>query len=77
MHLLIVPTKLIQRLSAATPADEPILGHLLSSANVVAKKLHLAAGFRLVINNGPHACESVPHLHVHLLAQRQMTWPPG
>jgi histidine triad (HIT) family protein len=77
VHLLIVPKKLIQRLSAATPADEPILGHLLSVANVVANKLNLAAGFRLVINTGPHACESVPHLHVHLLAQRQMTWPPG
>ena len=77
VHLLIVPKKPIPRVSEATPADEPVLGHLLYVANLVAKKLNLAAGFRLVINNGPHACESVPHLHVHLLAQRQMTWPPG
>lgn len=77
VHLLIVPKTLIARVSAATPADEPVLGHLLQVAAQLAQKLNLSAGFRLVINNGPHACESVPHLHVHLLAGRQMTWPPG
>ncbi|MDB6093525.1 MAG: histidine triad protein [Verrucomicrobia bacterium] len=77
VHLLIVPKQLIVRVSETSPADEPTLGHLVAVAGIVAKKLHLAQGFRLVINNGPHACESVPHLHVHLLAQRQMTWPPG
>jgi histidine triad (HIT) family protein len=77
VHLLIIPKKLIARVSAATPADEPVLGHLLQVAAQLAQKLNLSAGFRLVINNGPHACESVPHLHVHLLAGRQMTWPPG
>ena len=77
VHLLIVPKKPIARVSEATTADEPVLGHLLVVAKLVAKKLQLTEGFRLVINNGPHACESVPHLHVHLLAKRQMTWPPG
>ncbi|MEY2879415.1 MAG: hypothetical protein RLZZ15_1795 [Verrucomicrobiota bacterium] len=77
VHLLIVPKQLIRRVGEAAPADAPVLGHLLAVACVVAKKLQLAAGFRLVINNGPHACESVPHLHIHLLAGRQMTWPPG
>jgi histidine triad (HIT) family protein len=77
VHLLIVPKALIPRVSEARPADEAVLGHLVYVANLVAKKLQLADGFRLVINNGPHACESVPHLHVHLLAKRQMTWPPG
>jgi Diadenosine tetraphosphate (Ap4A) hydrolase and other HIT family hydrolases len=76
-HLLIVPKKLIPRVGEATPADEALLGHLLVTAGLVAKKLNLAQGFRIVINNGPHACESVPHLHVHLIAGRQMTWPPG
>ncbi len=76
-HLLIVPKKLIPRVGEASPSDESILGHLLVTAGAVAKKLNLSAGFRIVINNGPHACESVPHLHVHLLAGRQMTWPPG
>ena len=77
VHLLIVPKKPIARVTETTPADEPVLGHLIYVANLVAKKLQLADGFRLVINNGPHALESVPHLHIHLLAKRQMTWPPG
>jgi histidine triad (HIT) family protein len=77
VHLLIVPKQLIARVSEATPADEPVLGHLLVTAATLAKKLNLAEGFRIVINNGPYGCESVPHLHVHLLAKRQMTWPPG
>lgn len=77
VHLLIVPKKLIPRVAEATPDDERVLGHLVLVAGIVAKKLNLAQGFRLVINNGPHASESVPHLHVHLLAKRQMSWPPG
>ena len=77
VHLLIVPKKVIPRVSDATPTDQAVLGHLLLVAGSVAKKLNLAQGFRIVINSGPHACESVPHLHVHLLARRQMTWPPG
>lgn len=77
VHLLIVPKKLIPRVGEASATDEGILGHLLVTAGTVAKKLGLSNGFRIVINNGPDACESVPHLHVHLLAKRQMTWPPG
>jgi len=77
VHLLIVPKRPIARLDGAGPGDAPLLGHLLLTAAAVAKKLGLANGYRLVINNGPDACESVPHLHVHLLAKRQMTWPPG
>ncbi len=77
VHLLIIPKQPITRVSETTPADEAVLGHLIYVANVLAKKLQLSHGFRLVINNGPHASESVPHLHVHLLAKRQMNWPPG
>jgi histidine triad (HIT) family protein len=77
VHLLIVPKKVIPRIGEAKPEDQAILGHLLLVAGSVARKLELAHGFRLVINHGTHACESVPHLHIHLLAQRQMTWPPG
>jgi histidine triad (HIT) family protein len=77
VHLLIVPKKPIVRISETTEADGPVLGHLLVVAGTMAKKLNLGAGFRVVINNGPHASESVPHLHVHVLAGRQMNWPPG
>jgi histidine triad (HIT) family protein len=77
VHLLIIPKKVIPRVEAATAADQPMLGHLFLVAGQLAKKLDLANGFRLVVNNGPDASESVPHLHVHLLAKRQMNWPPG
>ncbi len=77
VHLLIIPKQPIPRVGEATAADQAVLGHLLLVAGTVAKKLNLAEGFRLVVNHGPHACESVPHLHIHLLAKRQMTWPPG
>jgi histidine triad (HIT) family protein len=77
VHLLIVPKKPIPRLAAAVPADEAVLGHLLVVAGELAAKLKLEKGFRIVVNSGPDACESVPHVHVHLLAKRQMTWPPG
>ncbi len=77
VHLLLIPKKLIPRIGEASAADASVLGHLLATARIVAEKLGLAGGYRLVINNGPDACESVPHLHVHLLAGRTMTWPPG
>jgi histidine triad (HIT) family protein len=77
VHLLIIPKQVIPRVGEAAATDEAVLGHLLVTAGVVAKKLNLARGFRLVVNHGPDACESVPHLHVHLLAGRQLNWPPG
>jgi histidine triad (HIT) family protein len=77
VHLLIIPKQVISRVGDAVSTDEAVLGHLLLTAGAVAKKLQLARGFRLVINNGPDACESVPHLHVHLLAKRHLVWPPG
>jgi histidine triad (HIT) family protein len=77
VHLLIIPKKAIPRVSEMSAADEAVVGHLFLVASLLAKKLQLADGFRLVINNGPHACETIPHLHVHMLAMRQMTWPPG
>lgn len=77
VHLLIIPKQPIVRIGETKPADEAVLGHLLAVAGVVAKKLNLGGGFRLVINNGPDAGEAVPHLHVHLLAGRKLAWPPG
>ncbi|OYV48853.1 MAG: hypothetical protein B7X06_00495 [Verrucomicrobia bacterium 21-51-4] len=65
------------RLAEAADTDGPLLGHLMLVAQKMAAKLGLSNGFRLVINNGRHAGESVPHLHIHLLAGRPMQWPPG
>lgn len=77
VHVLIVPKKLIPRVAEAETADQAVLGHLLLTAKLMAAQLGLANGFRVVINNGPDGCESVPHLHVHLLGKRQLQWPPG
>ena len=77
-HVLIVPKKPIPNIAAAKPEDEKALGHLLLKAAEVADKLGLGqSGFRLVINNGPDAGESVPHLHCHILGGRALAWPPG
>lgn len=78
VHVLIIPRKPIPRIGLAEEADEALLGHLLITAAKVARSEGLAEnGYRLVINNGPHGGEAVPHLHVHLLGGRQLTWPPG
>lgn len=77
VHVIVFPKKPVPRLAEATAADQLLLGHLLLTAAAVARQLELAQGFRVVINNGPHGGESVPHLHVHVLGQRPMTWPPG
>ena len=76
-HILVVPKKPIPRVSAASPEDEGLLGHLLLTAAKIAKTENLADGFRIVINNGSHGGETVPHLHVHLLGGRHLAWPPG
>ncbi|MEY2555200.1 MAG: histidine triad family protein, partial [Verrucomicrobiota bacterium] len=58
--------------------DRAILGKLLLVAGELAKKLGIEqSGYRVVINSGPDAGESVPHLHVHLLGKRALAWPPG
>ncbi|MDR2200787.1 MAG: HIT domain-containing protein [Puniceicoccales bacterium] len=75
-HVLIIPRKRIPRIGDAESQDESILGHLLLTAKAFAKKYNLNQGFRIVINNGPDALETVPHLHLHLLGGKLMAWPP-
>src|ERR1700704_388436 len=76
MHVLIVPKRVIPCLAEAKPEDHRVLGHLLLKAAELAVKLGVKeTGYRLVINNGPDAGESVPHLHCHLLGGRAMAWP--
>ena len=78
VHVLIVPKKVIPRIADAAPDDHKVLGHLLLKAAEVARQMNLTqTGYRLVINNGPDAGESVPHLHCHILGGRQLGWPPG
>ncbi len=77
VHLLIIPKQLIGGVDKAAPGDEAVIGHLIVVAGAMAKKLGLTNGYRLVLNSGPDAGESVPHLHVHMLGRRQLNWPPG
>ena len=78
VHVLIVPKRVIPRVDDATSNDQAVLGHLLVKAAQVARDLGLAkTGYRLVINNGRDAGESVPHLHCHILGGRGLGWPPG
>src|SRR5436309_3424359 len=72
VHVLIVPKKVIPRLAAAKETDRAVLGKLLMIAGELAKKLGIEeSGYRVVVNSGPDAGESVPHLHVHLLGKRE------
>ncbi len=78
VHVLIVPRQVIPRIGAASPGDAELLGKLLLAAAEIARTLGIAdSGYRVVINNGRDAGETVPHLHVHLLGGREMQWPPG
>jgi histidine triad (HIT) family protein len=70
-HLLIIPRKPIAKVADATPEDQAILGHLLLKAGDIARQLGVSDAFRLVINNGAGAGQTVFHLHVHLLANKK------
>jgi histidine triad (HIT) family protein len=76
-HVLLIPKKEIDRLSAAGGEDQALLGHLMLAAGKVARQLGVDDAFRLVVNNGAEAGQSVFHLHLHIIAGRPMGWPPG
>lgn len=76
-HVLLIPKKEIVKLSDAGAADQAVLGHLLLAAGKIARQLGVADAFRLVVNNGAEAGQSVFHLHLHILAGRKLRWPPG
>ncbi len=83
IHVLVVPKKHIANVSEATADDQVALGELFLAAKAVAEKEGLlpkdggGGGYRLVVNNGPDAGQSVFHIHVHVLGGRGLSWPPG
>ena len=78
VHVLIIPKRPLARIGEATGDDALLLGRMLTAAPEIARALGVAeSGYRLVINNGRDAGESVPHLHIHLLGGRPLAWPPG
>lgn len=76
-HVLLVPKQEISRLADAGDTDQALLGHLLLAAGKVARQLGVDDAFRLVVNNGADAGQTVFHLHLHILAGRPLRWPPG
>ena len=77
-HLLVIPKKHLQSMESVTSQDTNIIGHTILVARDLARKQgHKKEGYRLVINTGPDAGQSVFHIHVHLLGGRKLTWPPG
>lgn len=78
VHVLLIPKKAIPRIGLATDDDQSLLGHLMTRVPVIAAQEGLATnGFRVVINNGPHGGEVVPHLHLHILGGKKLREPMG
>jgi histidine triad (HIT) family protein len=77
-HILVIPKQHIESLNDATEEHQALLGKLLLAARRAAIEAGLGEdGFRVVINTGPNAGQSVLHVHVHVLGGRAMSWPPG
>jgi histidine triad (HIT) family protein len=78
VHVLIIPTAHIAMLSDLTPNDDKIVAAVFRAAGKLAEQLGVAkSGYRIVVNCGADAGQTVFHLHYHLLGGRQMGWPPG
>lgn len=75
-HFLVIPKAHIGSCGEITPENAPVVAHIFTVIAQVAKQLGLT-DFRVVSNCGAQAGQSVPHLHFHVLAGRDMTWPPG
>ena len=77
-HVLVIPRAGISGLQEADQADASLLGHLMQAAQIVARQEGLEDdGWRVVVNVGEDAGQTVAHLHLHVLGGRKLTWPPG
>ena len=76
-HILVIPKKRIEKISDSNTEDKELLGHLFLVAGNIARDLGVEDAFRLVVNNGAGAQQTVFHLHIHLIAGREFNWPPG
>lgn len=78
VHFLVIPKDRagLDQLSTASESNKALLGHLMYVAQDVAKQQGLSKGFRVVVNDGKEGCQSVYHLHLHVIGGRQLGWPP-
>lgn len=78
VHLLIIPKQHISTVNDVVEDDQIIMGKLFAAAKTIAKQKGVSdEGYRLVVNCNEKAGQTVFHIHMHLLAGRAMTWPPG
>lgn len=77
LHALLIPKKCIPKLSYSQISDQELLGHLMLKAGEIASQEGYEDCFRVVINNGEEVGQTVFHLHLHILAGREFSWPPG
>ena len=75
IHVLLVPKQCIDRLSNANLQHQTLLGHLMLTAGEVAKQMNIFDNFRLIINNGTDAGQTIFHLHLHILGGKTLNWP--
>ena len=77
-HTLVIPRKHVDSIAELQDSDVELLGRLMLAGNKIARLKGIAdAGYRFVVNTGPHGGQSVFHLHLHVLGGRHMAWPPG
>lgn len=77
VHILVIPRRHVTSLAVATPEDGELLGRLLLAAAEAARRCGVDDGFRVVVNSGSAAGQSVFHIHLHVLGGRRLAWPPG
>lgn len=77
VHILLAPKKHISSLTELSPQDREVIGSIYLVAKKVAQEKDIGNGFRIVVNSGAQAGQSVPHVHFHLLGGRKFSWPPG
>ncbi len=76
-HILVIPKPEIPSVDAIADGDKELIGHLFTVVAQIARQLKLNDGYRIVVNNGRDAGQTVDHIHLHLLAGRPLDWPPG
>ncbi|MCY4321790.1 MAG: histidine triad nucleotide-binding protein [Bdellovibrionaceae bacterium] len=76
IHILLIPKKEISSSQNIQKEDQNLMGHLMVKIPEIAKKLNLSS-YRLVVNTGEDAGQTVHHIHIHILGGRKLSWPPG
>ena len=76
-HILVIPKREIPSVDAISAEDGAVLAHLWQTMPKIAAQEGLTGGYRVVVNNGPDAGQTVDHIHFHLLGGRALGWPPG